>query len=77
MTYVVENTVPIPTDRRTKDGFNKSAFFRNMAIGESFLIPDAVPTSKDVYTWRQTARSNGGAVEIRSVEGGCRVWRVK
>ena len=75
--FAVENNHPIPTDRRTRDGFNKAAFFRNMEIGQSFLIPEATPTSKDVYTWRQTARNNGGAVEIRSVDGGCRVWRVK
>lgn len=75
--YVIEKGVPIPVPATSGNIQGKTGIFRSMEVGDSFFVRGATPTSGEVRSWRQTAINCGGRAAVRSVEGGCRIWRTK
>lgn len=69
----IEKGVPVPP-RRTRKGISKYPF-RQMEVGDSFLMPDYTV----VRAWGilgPYAKRLGQKYTVRTVEGGARVWRV-
>lgn len=71
--YAIEKGIPVPHPRSPRQVRYP---FRQMAVGDSFLIP-----SKDAFACvqqsvRGAARSKGMKASVRKVAGGVRVWRV-
>ncbi len=71
--YAIEQGVQMPVTR--------SKFpFGDMAIGDSFFVPDAEHTKRTSSAIRSAAsmfqRRVGGRFSCLNVEGGWRVWRV-
>jgi hypothetical protein len=68
MSIQIDHDKPIPADRRSKYPWEQ------MAVGDSFFAP-----KKPQYLFSSCKnKSRGGRRYIvRTVEGGCRVWRVE
>lgn len=77
----IDSNIPMPMKKRR--GFN-SYPFHEMKVGDSFFVPlkegkkqhsliCQISTSARLYSM---ASGKGWRFTTRSVEGGCRVWRV-
>jgi hypothetical protein len=49
---------------------------RELAVGDSFLVPEADTFKNLAQTVRNVASDVGAKVAVRRVDGGVRVWRV-
>ena len=76
MSFVIEKGVPMPAWSTKHEGPPKTAAFRAMEVGDSFLLPDCEPTDKNVMSWRQVARNVGSKAAVRKEGTGVRIWRV-
>jgi hypothetical protein len=77
-TFVIEDSMPIPPKPpRPQLGPREPMFpYAQLKIGQSFFVPRR--TVKSMYSTYATAKKrNKHEYELRDVEGGVRVWRVK
>ena len=72
MDYKIEDGVPIPALRTAQAKYP----WRLLEVGQSFFVPDK--TGRQLSTACVAARkSTGFQFAVRTVDGGCRIWRTK
>jgi uncharacterized protein (DUF2249 family) len=69
---VIESGIPIPPQKRNLSGVAKALLA--LKKGQSVFIPNKTPPGLAGYV--QTYKL-AGKLTMRTVEGGCRVWRIK
>jgi hypothetical protein len=78
MAFVIEKNVPIPASRVRTSGYP----FREMVVGDSFLVPASQEQLKAVKNRLSSASRNFGKKSgvkftVRQEDGGVRVWRAE
>lgn len=74
MTYIIEDSVPLPKVRQRLGGFR--SVLTQMSLGQSVFVDDL--TAKSVrYTASQMQKSTGLRFTVRNEGSGVRVWRVE
>ena len=76
MAYVIERGIPIPPD--TEPAGNERYPLRRLKLGDIFFVPRLSPSAAIMkqLTIRSLSQRYGVPVEMRTVDGGLRVWRV-
>lgn len=73
--FEVEKNIPIP---KMKTGPGRSSIYpwEELEVGDSFFVPGKTPKQMSGLASSRSKRGDGVKFKTRSVEGGCRVWRV-
>ena len=71
--YVIEKNVPLV--QKNRGGRKEKYPFRQMEVGDSFVVRGGIVSSMRV-TLRFAGLRHGRTFKTRAVEGGVRVWRV-
>jgi hypothetical protein len=74
--FEIEKNVPVPPPRRVPGQYKYP--FRELEVGDSFFVPEAVADINKVQASAGEARrKTKWRFSVRRVEGGCRAWRTE
>ena len=74
--FTIDNGIPVPDSARAGRSATGSKYpFADMAVGSSFGVPDAKPSTLRSACAVYAKKHTGVKFAIRAVEGGTRVWR--